>query len=177
MTILFIILAVLLYAVCGVLLYKKEALGPVASFLALASVYASGALPVNMNMLLTWLCLTLVVTGVSAMQPQAVMAQTRGMGYMCLGALAGMAVGLLGYSLTAMPGAIYAMMCLGVVAGTFFGYFLFTRTPLGAGLRDSRSRFVSYLLAKGFPVAIAVMMLGMVLVLWTFTRLTAVTAP
>lgn len=61
-------------------------------------------------------------------------------------------------------------MCLGVVVGIFFAYFLFTRTPHGAELGVSRSRFVSYLLAKGFPVAIAVMMLGMVLILWIFTR-------
>lgn len=170
MTVLLIILAALLYAAAGVLLFKKELLGPVASFLGLGCVYAAGVLPMNMNMLVTWLCLTLVVTGVSAMQPPALMAQTRGMGYITLGSLAGMAVGLLGYTFTAKPGAIYAIMCLGVVVGIFFAYFLFTRTPRGAELGLSRARFVSYLLAKGFPVAIAVMMLGMVLILWIFTR-------
>ena len=64
------------------------------------SVYPSGQLPMNVNMLVTWLCLTLVVTGVSALQPMAVMSQTRGMGYMSLGALAGMIVGMMAYSLS-----------------------------------------------------------------------------
>lgn len=177
MTVLFIILAVLLYAASAVLLYRKELLGPIAAFLALACVYVSGTLPMNLNMLITWLCLTLVVTGVTAMQPPALMAQKRGMGYIGLGALAGMAVGLLGYTVTTTPGVIYSVMCLGVIVGIFFGYFMFTRTPAGAELARSRSRFVSYLLAKGFPVAIAAMMLGMVLILCIFTKVPVSPAP
>lgn len=175
MTVLLIILAVALYATSALLLYKKEMLAPVAAFLALGAVYLSDTLPLNLNMLITWLCLTLVVTGVSAMQPPAVMSQTRGMGYMSIGALTGMAVGLLGYTFTTRIGAVYAIMILAVLIGVFFGYMLFTRTPDGVQLRVSRSRFVSYLLAKGFPIAITVMMLGMVLVLWICK--TALSAP
>ncbi|MCM1005703.1 MAG: hypothetical protein NC402_05325 [Prevotella sp.] len=169
MSVFLIILAVALYAVSGLLLYRKEVLGPVASFLALGTVYLSEALPMNMNMLITWLCLTLVVTGVSAMQEPAVMSQRRGMGYIMAGAVVGLAVGLMGYTFTTEVSAVYAVMVLAVVAGIFFGYLLFTRTPDGEQLRRSRSRFFSYLLAKGFPVAIAVMMLGVPLILWLFT--------
>lgn len=169
MSTLFLILAAVLFVAGGLLLYRRELLGPVAAFLAFASVYASGALAVNLNMLITWLCLTLVVSGVTAMQPQAVMQQNRGMGYMSLGALAGMSVGLLGCTADISAGAVYAFMVLGVVAGVFFGYLLFTRTPDGSELRLTRSRFFSYLLAKGFPLAIAVMMLGVVLILWIIT--------
>lgn len=170
MTVLLLILAVVLYASSGLLLYKKEMLGPVVSFLALGAVYLTGILPLNLNILITWLCLTLVVTGVSAMQPSAIMMQTRGMGYICLGALTGMCVGLLGYTFTTRLSAIYAIMVLSVLVGIFFGYLLFTRTPEGSQLRVTRSRYFSYLLAKGFPVAISVMMLGVVLILWLFTK-------
>jgi len=168
MTTLLLILAGLLYALAAFLLFKREQLGPVASFLALGSVYLSGALPLSVNMLITWLCITLVITGVSAMQPPAVMAQRRGMGYMCVGALTGLALGLSGYTFTLRLGAVYAIMALAVAAGVSAGYCLFTRTPQGAQLRAPRSRFFSYLLAKGFPVVIAAMMLGVTLILWLF---------
>lgn len=165
MTIALIILAIMLYAAGGLLLLKRELLGPIASFLALTAVYGSSTLLIPVNMLLTWLCITLVISAVSAMQPPEVMSQHRGMGYMCLGALGGMALGLTGYSFGATGNAVYALMVLGTLLGTAIGYVLFTRTPAGQALRQSRSRFVSYLLAKGFPVAIAVMQLGVVLTL------------
>lgn len=165
MSVILAISAVLLMAGSFMLLFKKELLGPVASFLAMGAVYFSGYLPMNANMLITWLCLTLIVTGVSAMQAPAIMAQTRGMGYITVGAVAGMAVGLLGFSISDVLGTIYAMMSVGVLAGIFFGYILFTRTPQGLQLAYNRSRFVSYLLAKGFPVAISVMQLGVLLIL------------
>ena len=168
MSMLFVILAVLLFGVSVLLLFRREMLGPVAAFLAFGPVYLSGQLPMNVNMLVTWLCLTLVVTGVSALQPMAVMSQTRGMGYMSLGALAGMIVGMMAYSLSHSLGFVYSMMCLGVLAGVFLGYLLFTRTPKGMELSMSRSRFFSYLLAKGFPVAVSAMMLGVVAILYLF---------
>lgn len=166
MSVILAILAVLLMAGAFILLFKKEMLGPVAAFLAMSAVYFSGLLPMNANMLITWLCLTLIVTGVSAMQSPAVMAQTRGMGYITIGAIAGMVVGLLGFSVSETLGTVYAMMSIGVLAGCFFGYFLFTRTPNGRQLSYSRSRFFAYLLAKGFPVAISVMQLGVISILW-----------
>ncbi|MCM1319815.1 MAG: hypothetical protein NC217_05490 [Muribaculaceae bacterium] len=173
MAILLIIIAVLLYATSTLLLYRKELLGPVAAFLAMGAVYLSGLLPMNLNMIITWLCLTLVVTGVSAMQPPALMAQRRGMGYIMTGAVAGLAVGLMGYTFTESISAVYAIMVLAVIVGIFFGYMLFTRTPDGEQLHASRSRFFSYLLAKGFPVAIAVAMAGVPLILWLFQSLNA----
>ena len=175
MAILLIIIAVLLYGISVLLLLRKEILGPVAAFLAMGAVYLSGLLPMNMNMIITWLCLTLVVSGVTAMQPAALMSQQRGMGYIMTGAAAGLAVGLMGYTFTESISAVYAIMVLAVVAGIFFGYMLFTRTPDGAQLRTSRNRFFSYLLAKGFPVAIAVSMLGVPLIIWLFQSLTAET--
>lgn len=177
MTTILIILAVALYATSALLLFKKEVLGPLAAFLALGSVYLSGTLPLNINMIITWLCITLVVTGASAMQAPALMAQKRGMGYMSLGALTGLAVGLLAYTMTTRLSAIYAIMSLAIVIGIFFGYVLFTRTPQGEQLSVSRSRFFPYLLAKGFPVAVATMMLGITLIIWIFQSGAAMTAP
>lgn len=175
MAILLIIIAILLYCVSAFLLFRKEILGPIAAFLAMGAVYLSGLLPMNLNMIITWLCLTLVVSGVSAIQPPALMAQRRGMGYIFIGSIVGLAVGLMGYTFTASISAIYVIMVLAVVVGIFFGYLLFARTPQGEQLRATRNRFFSYLLAKGFPVAIAVSMLGVPLILWMYQSLTAET--
>ncbi len=87
------------------------------------------------------------------------------MGYITVGALAGLAVGLLGFSVTTRLGAVYAFMVLGVVAGIFFGYYIFTRTLRGRAVSLSSGHFFTYLLAKGFPVAITTMQSGVLLVL------------
>ena len=63
-----------------------------------------------------------------------------------------------------MP-VLYACMILGTAAGCFFGYLIFTNTPRGAPVNFSSGHFFQYLLAKGFPIALAVMMMGIVLVL------------
>ena len=51
------------------------------------------------------------------------------------------------------------------VAGVFLGFLLYTRTPQGAPVNLLSGNFFSYLLAKGFPAAITVMQLGVVLVI------------
>ena len=165
MSVILVILAVILLALAYVLLFEREAVAPVSAFLGMACCYAASCLPLNANILLTWLCLTVIVTGVSLMQPRAVMQQRRGMGYITVGSLAGLAVGLLGFSVTTRLGAVYAFMVLGVVAGIFFGYYIFTRTPRGRAVSLSSGHFFSYLLAKGFPVAITTMQTGVLLVL------------
>ena len=45
-------------------------------------------------------------------------------------------------------------------AGNMCGCLLFSNTPDGAGVDLRSGRVVKYLLAKGFPSAIAVMMTG-----------------
>lgn len=166
MSVVSVILAILLFAVSLVLLFVRETLAPVAALLGLVCFWISATLPLNLNIVITWLCLTVIVTGVSLMQPPAVMAQRRGMGYITVGALTGMAVGLLGFSVVPRIGAIYAIMVLSVAVGIFLGYYLFTRTPEGKAVGMNTGRFFSYLLAKGFPAAIAVMQLGIALLLW-----------
>lgn len=167
MSIVLLVIALALGGAAFWLLWAREAVAPVAAFLALVALFFSDLLPLNVNIIITWLALTLITVGVSIMQPPAVMSQRRGVGYMTVGALCGMVLGLTGMTLAvASLNAVYALMVTGVLVGTFLGYFLYTRTPRGKALSQSRSRFVSYLLAKGFPVAVTVMQLGVVLILW-----------
>lgn len=163
------ILALLLFAGALILLFVREVLAPAASLLGLTAVYFSRMLPLSPNMLITWLALTVIVMGVSFMQPAALMAQKRGVGYMLGGALAGMAVGLIAVSQAVSLTVWYASMIVGVLAGIFFGFFLYTRTPDGRDVGLSSGHFFTYLAAKGFPLAIAVIQPGLVLMLMLVT--------
>ena len=81
------------------------------------------------------------------------------------GALAGMAVGLLACSFTTSIGILYTSMISGTVAGIFFGFLLYSRTPDGRPVGIGSGHFFQYLLAKGFPTAITVMQIGVAIVL------------
>lgn len=147
------------------LLFVKDILAPLSAYLMLLCVYFTRLLPLNNTIILTWLCMTVIVMGATMMQPLQMRAQHRGVGYLIVGALAGMAVGLLGFSLATDVSMLYGLMIVGTVAGSFFGYFLYSTTPEGKNVSLRSGHFFSYLLAKGFPVAITVMEIGIVIVL------------
>lgn len=164
------ILACVLWLLSWWSLFGRPILGPVISFVALwvLSLAGSGGLqlvPVNGTMLIGWLAITLVVSAVTLMQPVAIRQQTRGTGYMLGGALTGMVLSLCGNYVTSDPSLFNGIMIICTAAGTFLGYYLFTRTPEGGAVRPGSGNFFRYLLAKGFPVAVSVMMAGLAAVL------------
>lgn len=171
MTIFLIILSCLLWLGAIMLLFRREMVSPALSFLALFLLSLApgepgrALLPINSTIITSWLCMALVVTMASWMQPEPIKAQHRGIGYMTVGAAAGLALGLLGFSFSVNMSMLYASMIVGVCIGLFLGYLLFTRTPDGQALAAGNARFFRYLLAKGFPVAITVMIPGVVLIL------------
>lgn len=171
-----IISAILLWLAAGWMLFRNQILAPALSFLGmLVMSYASTSegiplIPINGTILMGWLGMTLVVMAATAMQTQAIRAQQRGMGYMLMGALTGMVLGLLGFSFSLPLQMLYGIMVLATAAGLFFGYLFFTRTPEGVNVGFRSGHFFRYLLAKGFPVAISVMILGVVLVVYIATQ-------
>lgn len=171
MAIFLIILSVLLWAASIVALFGKQAAAPFFSYigmliLSLASDSNGNPLvPINNTILIGWLCMTVVVMLATLMQPRAITSQRRGEGYMLVGAVVGLAVGLLGFSFSSAIPMLYGIMVLAVIVGVFFGYLLFTNTPDGAAVRINSGHFFTYLLAKGFPTAITVMMIGVPLVI------------
>lgn len=168
MNVILLILGIICFCAAGWLLFKREILAPAASLAGLACVYFTHVVPLASNMVLTWLALTVIVMGVSAMQNPALMQQTRGMGYMTAGAVVGMFVGLVAVSATTSLTAQYAAMIVGILSGIFFGFFLFTRTPDGKDVSLSSGHFFSYLAAKGFPLALTVIQPGVVIMLWLY---------
>lgn len=109
--------------------------------------------------------MTLVVTFAVYLQPEPVRRQTRGSWYIVGGAITGMVVGLLAFTFSTLTSVLYASMMLGTVAGTFFGFYLYTTTKDGQPIGIRSGNFFRYLLAKGFPAAITVMQIGVALVL------------
>ncbi len=170
MTVTLIIIAVLLWLGALALLPGRGAIAPLLSFLALFLLSFARSdgyplLPINGTILTAWLSMTLVVMVAAFLQPEAVRRQTRGMGYIIGGAVTGMVVGLLGFTFTSAASILYTVMILATVVGIFFGFLLYTRSPDGAPVALGSGNFFRYLLAKGFPTAITVMQIGVVLVL------------
>lgn len=170
MTVFLIILSCVLFAGAIWALATRIVLAPALSYiglvcLSLATRNGYPLLPVNGTILAGWFCMTLVVTFTIFLEPQAVMRQTRGMWYIIVGALAGLAVGLLGFTVSASTTLLYSIMILAVAAGIFLGFLFYTRTPDGRPVAPGSGNFFKYLLAKGLPTAITVMQIGVVLVL------------
>lgn len=170
MSVVLIILSCVLFAVAVYTLVSRPAYAPALAYLGLLSLsFAQKGsyplLPINGVILTGWLCMTVVVMLATMMQPAVVRNQSRGMGYIIVGAFVGLAIGLLGYTVTDSFSALYGIMIVAVAAGIFFGFLLYSRTPDGAPVSIRSGNFYRYLMAKGFPTAITVMQMGVVLVL------------
>lgn len=129
-------------------------------------------IPVQNSMLISWLCITIVVMLATMLQPMEIRRQTRGMAYIMGGAIVGLAIGLLGFTVSIRLPMLYGIMIVAVAVGIFFGFLLYSNTPHGRklNLSLSSSEFFRYLTAKGFPAAVTVMQIGLVLVVLIATR-------
>lgn len=125
-------------------------------------------LPINTTMLISWLSITVVVMMATILQPESVRRQARGMAYIIGGAAVGLAIGLLGFTISASINALYAIMIIAVAAGIFFGFLMYSNTPDGRGVNMASGNFFRYLLAKGFPAGVTIMQIGLVFVLLIF---------
>lgn len=170
MNLFLLILACLLWAGSIFCLYGRQTAAPALSYLGLLSLsfmQSDGfpVLPINNTILIGWLCITLVVIFTSMLQPEPVKRQIKGMSFMIVGGVVGLAVGLLGFSFCNSLPLRYACMVAGVVVGVALGFLLYAMTPDGRPLKAGSYNFFNYLLAKGFPTAITLMMPGIVAVM------------
>lgn len=175
MMVFLIILSSLLWLGAFAAYPRRILLSPALSYCALLSLSFAEKngypiLPLSNAMSISWLCITLVVMLIIVLQNPAIRMQSRGTGYMLFGALAGMAVGLLGYTFTASLQSLYALMLCGTAAGILLGLLVFSNTPDGRAIAPATGNFWRYLLAKGFPALITVAQLGIALVLLIATR-------
>ncbi|MDE7402929.1 MAG: hypothetical protein K2M87_05915 [Muribaculaceae bacterium] len=166
-----IILAVALWLCSLWCLYGRQLIAPALSYCALLvlSFAKTSAgfrlLPLNATILTVWLAISLVVMIAVILQSEPMRRQTRGMTWIIAGAITGMIVGLVPISSTFALSTLYTTMICGTLAGTALGFLVYTTTRSGEGVKPGSGHFFQYLLAKGFPTAITVMMLGVALVL------------
>lgn len=165
MDIALLILSILCFGSAVALIFLREMLAPVVAFLGLLFMWLSDKLPLNSTIIIMWLCMAVLVTCVPMLQDAAMRRTRDGLGYMTIGALTGMAVGLLGITFAQSASMLYGIMIVATAAGTFFGFMLYSNTPKGKSRNLAARPSFGYLLAKGFPVAITVMQIGVVLVL------------
>lgn len=171
MSVFLLIVSILLWIASLVALPKRPFYAPALAFLGLLCMSfcksADGIqwLPINGPMLYSWLSISLVVMIATILQPVDVRTSTEGMPYIMGGAFVGLAVGLLGYSATSEESMLYGIMAIAVIAGIFFGYLVYSRTPAGRGHWPGSGNFINYLLAKGFPTAVTVIQIGLIFVL------------
>lgn len=165
-----IILSCLLWAASVWSMWGKQLLAPAFSYIALLALSMAQTdgvplLPINSTILIWWLSFTVLTMLTTLLSPEAVRQQRRGTIHMTVGAFAGMSVGLIGSTMELSPAAAYAMTILGTAAGVFFGYMAFTRTDAGKAVSLGSGNFFRYFPTKAFPIAVSVMMIGMVFVL------------
>ena len=170
MAITLIIISILCWLGALAALPRKILLAPALSYCGMLIISFAKSdgypiVPVSTPLTLSWLVISLIVMLIIILQNPAIRQQSRGVGYMTLGALAGMAVGLLGFSLSTSLQLLYALMIIGTAAGIFLGMLIFSNTPDGSAVQPSSGRFFRYLLAKGFPVLITVAQIGIVAVI------------
>ena len=169
MAIFLIIISILCWAASIWCLFARQIIAPALSYLGLlllsfAKVDVYPLLPINNVMLIGWLSMTVVVMIATILQPDRIVRQTKGMAFIVIGGIVGLAVGLLGFTVESAA-LRYSIMIISVVAGIFFGFLLYSNTPDGQPVRIGSGNFFKYLLAKGFPTAITLMQPGVVLVL------------
>lgn len=171
MTVVAIVFSCLLYLLSIVMLPIRQLASPCCSFLGLLIMSMAKTsegyqlLPINNSIIFGWLCITVVVSISILIQTPAMRNSSKGIWYMTGGAFAGLAIGLLGFSIASQLGLLYAIMIIAIAAGTFFGFLLYVKTPDGRKISPNSGFFFRYLLAKGFPTAITVMQIGVVLLL------------
>ena len=166
-----IVFACIAFAAAFVLIPLRLVASPCCAFLGLLILSMGRTdhdlpiLPLDSALIFGWLCVTILVAVATLLQPVAVRNSNKGIWYLTGGALVGLAVGLLGFTFSSLVSAMYAVMIIAVAAGTILGFLSYTRTPDGKVVAPGTGRFFSYLMAKGFPIAITMMQAGVVIVL------------
>ena len=166
-----IVFASLLFVIALICVPYRLVASPCAAFLGLLILGMGHTeegypiLPLSNTTLLGWLFMAVLVTVIIFCQPAPLRHARFGLWYYLGGALTGMAIGLLGFTFLPYPGGRYVFMIVCVAAATFFSGMMFANTPAGKNVSLKSGHFFTYIMAKGFPVAITVMQLGTVLVI------------
>lgn len=146
----------ILAATAVVFCFVPRGWAAVAAYLSMVCFHLAGVVDVASSQLWFWGAAALIVLGLSVLLPYPVVTSRKGVPYVVVAAIAGLAVGLL-----ISPN----MAVLGGVAGAFCGALAYSRTPAGRFLDFPSRKFVNYLCAKALPPVITLSILAVTLIL------------
>lgn len=165
MMIFIIIVSCLLWIGAILCLPRRILLSPALSYCAMllmsfAKKDGYPIMPLSNQLIISWLCITLVVMLIIILQNPAIRQQSRGIWHLTIGGITGLAVGLIAFTMTSSLNLLYGIMLLTTAIGICFGMLIFTNAPSGRAVAPESGNFFKYLLAKGFPVLITLAQIG-----------------
>lgn len=128
--------------------------GVMVSYLGLWMFKWSHFFYIPQSTLTFWGIATLIILGIDFLSPKDKLESSTGPVYMGIGALTGMALGIL---------IDPSMIIVGTFIGSILGELAFSKTPRGKDLTFPTSIFIHYFCAKGLRIIIATSMLGVIL--------------
>ncbi len=149
-----LIFASILLAGAIALVFKPIFPASLAAYLGLWLLKWSGYVDLPADTMIFWGCATLLVLGLWVMLPRYLSRGTRGRGYIGLGTLCGMVVGML----ISSPGII-----IGAVVGAILGAMAYVNTPRGRDLPLFSRQWTQLLCGVGLPAVVALSMVGLAL--------------
>lgn len=145
----YISICVLLMVIAMVMTFKSKRYAVAVAYAALCIAGLIAPSEIQMTPLLFWGVALVIVLVIDMLLPADIAKSRQGLGYIGGGAIVGMFVGLLLHSV---------VLC--IVVGALLGTIAYAKTPEGKPLEFPSSKFLSYLCAKGFPVVIAICIIG-----------------
>ena len=149
-----LVFGLVLTGISLILVFIPRVPASVVGYMALWAAKLSGYTPFTTGTMIFWGVAVLIVLVNRFLLPSFVRNSSRGIGYIGVGAIVGMSVGLIMYTA--------ASVIIGAIVGAFLGAIAYTRTSAGATLEFPTSKFFNYLGAKAIPVVITVSMSGLV---------------
>lgn len=154
MATLFVIIGSLLIILAVALAFKPLFPASLAAYCALWAFQLSGYLQLPSSTIIFWSLATLIVLGLDRLLPATVTRTSYGRGYIVIGVLAGMIVGML------LSGA---GIIVGAAIGAFLGALAYSRTPAGRIIPFPSSAFMRFLAARGLPAIVTFSMIGLIM--------------
>lgn len=141
------IISILLIALTLLLLFRPYVPASATAYAAMLAGQFSGRAGIPDSQLIFWASATVIVLGISAMLPKALIQTSRGTSYISGATITGGIAGL------ALSGATIITGC---AIGAFLGALAYSRTGSGKALAFPSSEFLQFLCAKGLPSTVAV---------------------
>lgn len=150
-----LVFAMILAAISVAMIFVPRTPACIVGYMSMWAARLSGYVQFSDTTMWFWGIAVLLVAVNRFLLPAFVRDSRRGLGYIGIGAIVGMAVGLTMYRAATVIG--------GAAVGAFLAAIAYTRTSRGKTLEFPTSKFFNYLGAKGIPAVVAASMTGLVI--------------